>query len=92
MPGELLDRDAPGEAEQSQVEHRDRAEQQADADNMHDLDRGIEPQPMPHRLPEAARLERAQRAAGRRTHLSSMVLPLIVMRSARISSGLLRLA
>ncbi len=47
----------PRDAEQPQVEHRDRAEEQPDADDVDGLDRGIEPQPLAHRLPEAGGLE-----------------------------------
>ena len=61
----------------------------ADADDVDDLDARIEPQPLAHRLRRGPSLERAERAPTR-GHLSSTVLPLTMMRSARISSGLSR--
>src|SRR5207249_9511868 len=84
-------RKLPREAEQPQFEHRRAADEDDEADDMQDLDDRIEPERLPHRRRRGGRLEPAgpTDCPGLR-HRSSTVAPSIVMRSARISSALLR--
>ena len=59
---------------------------------MADLHGGVEPEPLPHGHRDAARLQPGEpRRADRLVdHLSSVVFPSIVIRSARISVGSVR--
>ena len=42
------------------IEHHRRADEEDEAEDVHDLDDGVQPEPVPHRLGEPAGLERDQ--------------------------------
>jgi hypothetical protein len=69
--------------EKPQVDDEDRAEHEAERHDVERLDRRVRPERFAHVTRDARSLQRLQR----RGHRSSTVLPAIVMRSARISSG-----
>ena len=87
-----VERNARPESEQAQIDDRDRAEQQRDASDMDGLGGRIRVERLAHEAADAAGLDRVKRARHARTQRSSTVLPATMMRSARISSGLLRFA
>src|SRR5262249_20794033 len=85
------DRELSRKPEEPQIEHRGAAHEHDEAENMQDLDDRIEPERLAHRRRGTSRLEPGEPAgmAGL-CQRSCTVAPSIVMRSARISSSLVR--
>src|SRR5205823_15132713 len=79
------------EAEQAQVEHHRRADEHDEPDDVNDLDGRVEPEPSAHGRGDARALEPDEPRGALVRHRSSVVLPSMMMRSARISFGSVRL-
>ena len=69
----LVARHAAAEPEQAQVDDDDRAEQQPESGDVHDLDAGIGPQRFAHEAPDAGRFDRMDRARHRERATRSSV-------------------
>ena len=65
---EALHRRSLPDAEQAEIEDRDRAEEERDAEDVHEHDGGVEPQRIAHRLREGRGFERRHRAHLRASH------------------------
>lgn len=79
--------------QEPQIKHDRSADQDDKPDDVHNLDQRLEPQPLPHRYGYGGcfKPDEPGRSSGLVYQRSSTVWPSMVMRSARISLGSLRL-
>ena len=90
VPGEGGDGNTAGQTEQAQVEHRRGADEQRDPRDVGDLNGGVQPEPLAHRVGERRGLEPREPVGRRMRQRNSTVLLPMVIRSARISPASVR--
>src|ERR671924_1638768 len=93
VAGHIRNRHMARPPKQADVEHRRRSHQDDEPDDVDDFDHWVKPEPLPHGTGQACAFKPHQPCRSDRLmhQRNSTVLPSMVMRSARISSGSLRL-